>query len=194
MLSEWNVWNIKAAIIIWIMNHFSEAEWSSWSGGCSVTCGVGTQSKTRVCLNDGGEQVDSSLCNGLSEERGLCFRPPCPSNWALIITYIHRCREIFMVSTAISLVRRSWWQCPYMYTNYEVNYPRPNSCLFDSYEIEDRTKQQPQYFSPNECDTLQNAFSKLFETEITFSALHFRHANPFTLFPLYGEKQNVYYI
>nr|CAJ65510.3 HyTSR1 protein [Hydra vulgaris] len=55
-------------------------EWSTFSF-CSVSCGVGTQSKTRQCTNPYPEHggKDCSVL-GKSEEFQICKQPECPTN------------------------------------------------------------------------------------------------------------------
>lgn len=54
-------------------------EWKAWSR-CSVTCGGGTQTRSRTCTNPppqhGGED-----CTGENEEMRSCNEFPCPSKY-----------------------------------------------------------------------------------------------------------------
>nr|CAB3250296.1 A disintegrin and metalloproteinase with thrombospondin motifs gon-1 [Phallusia mammillata] len=55
--------------------------WSSWRdwGSCSVTCGSGSQTRTRTCSAGSGPS-----CPGSSSDRKTCTRSACPtlSNWS----------------------------------------------------------------------------------------------------------------
>merc|ERR1712071_399340 len=54
-------------------------EWTAWKNvACSVTCGSGTQTKTRVCSNKGTD-CESSKCQGPASESSACNNlPACP--------------------------------------------------------------------------------------------------------------------
>ena len=60
------------------LNVYSDGNWGAWSayGTCSVTCGGGTQTHTRVCNNpvpaNGG-----AACTGLASESVLCNTQIC---------------------------------------------------------------------------------------------------------------------
>lgn len=59
-------------------------EWSSYSG-CSVTCGEGTQTRTRYC-NSPSPSNGGSECEGNASEESVCdVSQPCPENgkWGL---------------------------------------------------------------------------------------------------------------
>ncbi|XP_023932807.1 thrombospondin-1-like [Lingula anatina] len=54
--------------------------WTSW-GSCSVTCGGGTQSRTRSCTNP--TQAGNGLpCSGLTSETQQCNTDSCPCKCA----------------------------------------------------------------------------------------------------------------
>ena len=55
-------------------------EWSAWDT-CSVTCGDGNSTRTRVC----GGTEGSGMCEGHSEETMPCTLAPCPSVYLKII-------------------------------------------------------------------------------------------------------------
>ncbi|XP_076821196.1 properdin-like isoform X1 [Clavelina lepadiformis] len=61
--------------------------WRVWSsyGACSVTCGEGTQSRTRRCIDPAiNQELNPSSCEGLSTERRTCRGRPClptGANW-----------------------------------------------------------------------------------------------------------------
>ncbi|XP_028403035.1 uncharacterized protein LOC114525803 isoform X3 [Dendronephthya gigantea] len=78
----------------------SYTDWSSWTP-CSVTCGPGTKSKTRHCLDKSG-----SGCTGPASETLQCLMPHCPvhgnftewTEWSRCLVpcgsgVIHRTRE-----------------------------------------------------------------------------------------------------
>jgi len=48
--------------------------WASWST-CSVTCGGGTHSRSRACINP---QYGGKTCNGESMEAQACNAHTCP--------------------------------------------------------------------------------------------------------------------
>ncbi|CAG5122853.1 unnamed protein product, partial [Candidula unifasciata] len=50
------------------------ASWSSW-GTCSLTCGSGIQSRSRVCQ---GPYYGGANCTGLQENKQACNTQPCP--------------------------------------------------------------------------------------------------------------------
>lgn len=54
--------------------------WGSWSsyGSCSVTCGSGTQSKTRSCSNP-APAYNGAACSGSSTHSQACTKSACPS-------------------------------------------------------------------------------------------------------------------
>ena len=54
-----------------------DCEWSSWGDytRCTVTCGNGTQIKTRTKL---GFEKHGGSCPGLSHEKQQCNTAPCP--------------------------------------------------------------------------------------------------------------------
>lgn len=63
--------------------------WGQWSSACSVTCGGGTLTYTRQCLNSFGQPVASYLCpggasGGTSTTLTRCNTFPCPG---LVETY-----------------------------------------------------------------------------------------------------------
>lgn len=49
------------------------SHWTAWS--CSVTCGNGTESRTRKCLD-----APAMVCVGDPEDQRDCQKPECPSN------------------------------------------------------------------------------------------------------------------
>ena len=58
--------------------HGGWSDWGSW-GGCSKTCGSGTQTRTRRCDNpEPGPGGDP--CSGSSTESRTCNTASCPSN------------------------------------------------------------------------------------------------------------------
>lgn len=60
----------------------SWASWGSW-GSCTVTCGGGTQDKTRSCSNP-TPQYGGALCTGASSDRQDCNTQVCiiDGNWS----------------------------------------------------------------------------------------------------------------
>ena len=75
---------IKAAVLKSLkIVHGGWSSWTDWST-CSVTCGNGTQWKTRTCTNP--EPAENGIhCSGNSLETGLCFAAVCRSVIALIL-------------------------------------------------------------------------------------------------------------
>ena len=49
------------------------SHWTAWS--CNVTCGNGTETRTRKCLD-----APSMTCAGVAEQQRDCQKPECPSN------------------------------------------------------------------------------------------------------------------
>ena len=49
------------------------SDWGSWTV-CSVTCGIGTHSRNRICVKDSEEAED---CPGSSDETGPCYGSVC---------------------------------------------------------------------------------------------------------------------
>lgn len=45
---------------------------------CNVTCGKGSQLRTRTCVSPTGEAVASSMCEGDAFETIECIKPECP--------------------------------------------------------------------------------------------------------------------
>ncbi|XP_078059946.1 SCO-spondin-like [Mustelus asterias] len=52
--------------------------WSPWSD-CPVTCGQGSQTRTRACINP-PPRNNGSVCEGLSAQTQNCSIPPCPGH------------------------------------------------------------------------------------------------------------------
>ena len=52
----------------------AEPEWNDWSswGACTESCGKGTQTRTRQCIQPDLTVVDAALCNGESSEIRDC--------------------------------------------------------------------------------------------------------------------------
>ena len=65
--------------------------WSTWSawGSCSVTCGMGTRSRTRSCTNPTPSNGGAS-CSGISSQTQICNRNSCqtPSKFMRTLTNI----------------------------------------------------------------------------------------------------------
>nr|XP_039269682.1 A disintegrin and metalloproteinase with thrombospondin motifs gon-1-like isoform X5 [Styela clava] len=60
--------------------------WTAWSTQCSVTCGNGTETKTRECVGSNGNVTSDNKCEGKAEAKGECKLSPCRtyswSEWA----------------------------------------------------------------------------------------------------------------
>ncbi len=57
--------------------------WTSWV--CPVTCGSGTQTRTRQC-NDPAPAHDGNVCPGLNSETASCAGlPHCPGNNTILL-------------------------------------------------------------------------------------------------------------
>ena len=67
--------------------HVCEPEWSAWGSWtvCDVTCGIGTQSGNRTCLNLERAPPNAS-CPGHSKTTQECIPRPCPGNVQVIIS------------------------------------------------------------------------------------------------------------
>ena len=89
-------WAVDISAIA-VVVHGGWSDWSGW-GGCSKTCGSGTQTRTRRCDNPepgpGGDQ-----CSGSSTESRTCNTASCPrncspysNNWSCCSSY-NRCNE-----------------------------------------------------------------------------------------------------
>jgi len=66
-------------LIILLRIFVLDAVWTNWSGWsmCSVTCGTGAISRSRVCDNSPPAR-DGAKCTGPNEETTECFQEPCP--------------------------------------------------------------------------------------------------------------------
>ena len=59
--------------------------WTDWSA-CSVTCGQGTRSRSRICSIEGGDpsnELDVEGCVGPSEMKEYCNNPSCERKFLL---------------------------------------------------------------------------------------------------------------
>ncbi|XP_077973047.1 uncharacterized protein LOC120341364 isoform X3 [Styela clava] len=54
-----------------------EYHWTPWVSTCSVTCGEGTESSTRNCVDDKGDQSKPDNCPGEDKLIGKCVKPYC---------------------------------------------------------------------------------------------------------------------
>ena len=54
--------------------------WGRWSSfnSCTLRCGVGTQTRNRLC-NDPAPSNGGGDCPGISEEKKICNTQDCPS-------------------------------------------------------------------------------------------------------------------
>ena len=72
----------KRKPIILLTCNLHVSGWGEWSlGDCSLSCGSGTQDKTRTCLDYNGDQVEYSECpggEGASTTTGSCEAQDCP--------------------------------------------------------------------------------------------------------------------
>ncbi|KAG7500941.1 hypothetical protein JOB18_034952 [Solea senegalensis] len=91
-------------------------EWSSWSL-CSVTCGRGSRTRTRKCVN-GGVAV---ICGRPEIQTKLCNIAVCPvtgdyTDWKLMIQLAVLCDKLYQKKKpqCQSAVQTTylWWQCP----------------------------------------------------------------------------------
>uniref|UniRef100_A0A452RVF6 Uncharacterized protein n=1 Tax=Ursus americanus TaxID=9643 RepID=A0A452RVF6_URSAM len=62
-----------------------DGKWQSWAswGGCSVTCGGGTQRRERVCS---GPFFGGAACQGPQDEYRQCSAQRCPGEWLCLGT------------------------------------------------------------------------------------------------------------
>ncbi|KFO28580.1 Hemicentin-1 [Fukomys damarensis] len=62
--------------------HGAWSPWQPW-GGCSKSCGEGTQMRTRLC-NNPPPSFDGSYCSGAETQMQVCRERPCPvdGRWA----------------------------------------------------------------------------------------------------------------
>ena len=69
-----DTWNLTNGTV-------SYGAWGGW-GGCSASCGGGTQTRVRTCDFSGGGAVDCSACGGQCSQAQSCntgaCRPTCP--------------------------------------------------------------------------------------------------------------------
>lgn len=60
--------------------------WSVWSD-CSVTCGQGSQVRTRACINP-PPRNNGTNCSGLDRDFQKCYRPPCLGLYSLQLHHL----------------------------------------------------------------------------------------------------------
>ena len=78
-------------VVIWISIYSDPGEWTSWEGMCSVTCGEGTITKTRVCDSIPGSPPPPGCeptCEGLYTVNEVCRGPCCPSKLHILIEHV----------------------------------------------------------------------------------------------------------
>lgn len=64
---------IVLSVFIFVVNGWFD-DWSKWSS-CSVTCGDGHKTRTRICH----QPTDGGLpCHGKRSQTLTCTAPPCP--------------------------------------------------------------------------------------------------------------------
>ena len=56
-----------------------DGHWGSWTESCSITCGSGTSTRSRLC-NNPSPQHGGSNCTGDATQSGNCTLEPCPGN------------------------------------------------------------------------------------------------------------------
>ena len=68
--------------VVIILYTIVDGMWSDWSGyaGCTVTCGKGTQTRSREC-NNPPPSGEGSPCPGKSEESRACEKSACPGKY-----------------------------------------------------------------------------------------------------------------
>nr|XP_039261147.1 A disintegrin and metalloproteinase with thrombospondin motifs gon-1-like isoform X2 [Styela clava] len=54
-----------------------EYDWTPWVSTCSVTCGEGTETSTRKCVDDKGDPSKPDDCPGEDKKIGKCVKPDC---------------------------------------------------------------------------------------------------------------------
>lgn len=73
--------------------HICKGEWSCWTdwSDCSVSCGLGEQSRTRECYNAGTKDKAGAYCDGAPIERKPCEMPSCHCKYLLNFFKINIC-------------------------------------------------------------------------------------------------------
>ena len=68
---------------------FLDGSWGAWAayGPCSVTCGGGTQTHTRLC-NNPSPANGGATCTGLASESGSCNTQLCAISIMLSVTVL----------------------------------------------------------------------------------------------------------
>ena len=67
---------------IWLTVDGGLTDWSIWST-CTLSCGIGTQSRSRSCINP-EPQYGGQDCEGALSESQDCNISPCPSMYIQI--------------------------------------------------------------------------------------------------------------
>lgn len=83
-----------------------DGNWASWTsyGSCSVTCGGGTQTRSRTCTNPAPQYLGQN-CAGMSSESQQCNTHNCPSMYNEFIHHLLSCRNM---NTFLNIDHLSW--------------------------------------------------------------------------------------
>ena len=79
------------------MNLFSltvlPADWSSWSS-CTVTCGTGTQSRSRYCRNNEIEVEECLPDHSQVVQNRLCYLDKCKGKYSFILCRLQSLNDL----------------------------------------------------------------------------------------------------
>lgn len=72
-------YNTASSAVIELFMTIVDGQWSDWSpwGSCTVTCGNGTQTRTRTCTNP-TPKYGGAACDGSADDFQDCTNNLCP--------------------------------------------------------------------------------------------------------------------